>query len=375
MEFALSNTCNLQCVQCNGELSSAIRAQREGRPPLRSPYGDAFFEELVEFLPHVEVAVFIGGEPFLSRECRRVWDLLIELDLRPEVHVTTNATVWDERVEHYLRALEMNVAVSIDGATAAVNDAIRVGSTHADVLTNRERIRATIRSYGGSLGINYCLMVQNWSELLEVLLDGDRIEADVNVLPVIHPPAMSLASLVPSELQAVVDSLDERVATLDLQRNLPVWEGVRAHLGSLLVVPSTPIDPPGRVGGGRDDSLLREVEDELERWSDEPPLVFDVERGVVRSVRGGGSWCGRLQPESWPGHPAPVLLDELRQLGAVEGLEQEASPTLRRGWCTVRSGDRAWPHRIAVVEWHEGPVRWSRTVVARGGPPSVSADR
>ena len=51
IEFALSNTCNLQCVQCSGELSSAIRAQREHRPPLRSPYGDAFFDEIQEFLP------------------------------------------------------------------------------------------------------------------------------------------------------------------------------------------------------------------------------------------------------------------------------------------------------------------------------------
>jgi radical SAM protein with 4Fe4S-binding SPASM domain len=85
LEFALSNTCNLQCVQCNGELSSSIRTQRELRPPLPSPYGEAFFAELAAFLPHVEVAVFIGGEPFLSRECRTVWDLLIERDLRPEV--------------------------------------------------------------------------------------------------------------------------------------------------------------------------------------------------------------------------------------------------------------------------------------------------
>ncbi len=45
MEFALSNACNLQCVMCNGDWSSSIRAHREHRPPLTSPYGDPFFDE------------------------------------------------------------------------------------------------------------------------------------------------------------------------------------------------------------------------------------------------------------------------------------------------------------------------------------------
>ena len=34
MDFVLSNRCNLQCVMCNGDLSSSIRSRREGRPPL-----------------------------------------------------------------------------------------------------------------------------------------------------------------------------------------------------------------------------------------------------------------------------------------------------------------------------------------------------
>ncbi len=34
LDLALSSRCNLQCVMCNGGLSSAIRTQREGLPPL-----------------------------------------------------------------------------------------------------------------------------------------------------------------------------------------------------------------------------------------------------------------------------------------------------------------------------------------------------
>ncbi|MBL8774572.1 MAG: SPASM domain-containing protein, partial [Acidimicrobiales bacterium] len=42
LEFTLSNRCNLACIQCNGDNSSTIRAQREGRPPMPMPYGDGF---------------------------------------------------------------------------------------------------------------------------------------------------------------------------------------------------------------------------------------------------------------------------------------------------------------------------------------------
>lgn len=50
MEFSVSNTCNLQCVMCNGEWSSSIRSQREGLPPLPKVYDDAFFDGLRDFL-------------------------------------------------------------------------------------------------------------------------------------------------------------------------------------------------------------------------------------------------------------------------------------------------------------------------------------
>ena len=82
MAFGLSNTCNLACVMCGGNLSSRLRAL-EGRPRLEPAYGDRFFAELEEFLPHVRRTEFRGGEPFLIREHHRVWDLLADLGLSP----------------------------------------------------------------------------------------------------------------------------------------------------------------------------------------------------------------------------------------------------------------------------------------------------
>ncbi len=66
IEFSVSNTCNLQCTMCRGEWSSSIRSQRERLPPLPQVYGEQFFTDLAEFLPHLG-DVALGGEPFLAR--------------------------------------------------------------------------------------------------------------------------------------------------------------------------------------------------------------------------------------------------------------------------------------------------------------------
>ncbi|MCB1041280.1 MAG: SPASM domain-containing protein, partial [Acidimicrobiales bacterium] len=127
LEFALSNACNLQCVMCNGDLSSAIRVHREGRQPLPVVYDDSFFEELDLFLPHLRSAAFLGGEPFLGRESLRVLQRLAELPTRPRCSITTNGTQWNDRIHRIVSSLPMHVTVSLDGASTSTYESIRVG--------------------------------------------------------------------------------------------------------------------------------------------------------------------------------------------------------------------------------------------------------
>jgi len=367
LELALSNTCNLQCVHCNGDLSSAIRAQREHRPPLRSPYDDAFFEELREVLPHVEVAVFIGGEPFLARECQRVWDLLIEMDLHPEVHVTTNGTVWNDRVEHYLHALCMNVAVSIDGATSATNDAIRVGSSLDEVAVNRDRFVAATRSYGAAFCWNHCLMVQNWRELAGVLLEADRLDLGVHVIPVTYPTRYSLYALPADDLAPIVLGLEEQgeelVRRLDPARgSLTSWEATLAHLrdhmqrleavsprGPAAPVPVT-LEPRRRPATPNELDALR---GELHAWAGQDLLVVRAEEGVVLGVE-APDWAALLDAERWVGWRLEALqADVIGLLGELDDLVvEQPGPRIQSITCTVRSGGSVVPIRTVVIdEW------------------------
>lgn len=78
---------------------------KEGLPPLAPAYGDDFFTDLGRYLPHAKYLAFLGGEPFLQKECYRIWDMLIDMDLEIPCHVTTNGSIYNDRIERLLQRL------------------------------------------------------------------------------------------------------------------------------------------------------------------------------------------------------------------------------------------------------------------------------
>ena len=125
--FSLNNTCNLACVMCGADASSRIR-RKVGLPTLERAYDDSFFEELVPLLEGCRWVDFRGGEPFLVREHHRVWDLMEEVHSTAPVSITTNATIWDERVESVLDRFDTSIVLSFDGVTENTFESVREGS-------------------------------------------------------------------------------------------------------------------------------------------------------------------------------------------------------------------------------------------------------
>jgi MoaA/NifB/PqqE/SkfB family radical SAM enzyme len=236
LELSISNTCNLQCVMCNGEWSSSIRSQREGLAPLPKVYDDAFFDELRAFVPHLERVKFLGGEPFLAGETLRVMDLLVEGGSTARCHVTTNGTQWTPRVERLLEMLPVDISVSLDATSAATYEGIRVGSSWATVRENLDRFRATARRRGTTVSITMCLMRQNWHEFADFCLLADELDISCDVNTVTQPTAMSLYHLPADELATVVDALQARDRELGdrLGWSRATWKGelerLRTHL-------------------------------------------------------------------------------------------------------------------------------------------------
>lgn len=226
MAFGLHNTCNLACVMCGGNLSSRLRVL-EGRPRLEPAYGERFFTELAEFLPHLRRAEFRGGEPFLVREHFRIWELIVDLGLDLAVQVTTNGTVWNERVERLLDALPMQVTFSIDGVTAATNEGIRVGTDHAAALANLERFADHARGRGTRLDLSFCVLRDNWTEVPGLLALADRLEVEAHPQLVLDP-AYGLQRLPTPELLDVLARLGDDLSATAL--DLPVNRAAAAKV-------------------------------------------------------------------------------------------------------------------------------------------------
>ena len=244
MEFAISNTCNLQCVMCNGRLSSAIRARREKLPPLPDPYSPAFFEELRAYLPHLVGARFLGGEPFLQAHCYRIWNMLIEDHIDLPCHITTNGTVYNARVERVLDNLPMAIAVSVDGfSKGATVERIRVNACYEEIQENLRRFRAYTVGRGTSFGLTFCLMRQNWHELGDFCLFADSLSCRVFVNQVRDPAEYSLYTLPTTALMRVVSAMEAQAVSLlpNLKKNRGVWtdqlEGLARCVSGRVKVP------------------------------------------------------------------------------------------------------------------------------------------
>lgn len=309
MAFGLHNTCNLACVMCGGNLSSKLRAL-EGRPPLRPAYGDRFFDELAEFLPHLRRAEFRGGEPFLVREHHRVWDLIIDLGLDLTTQVTTNGTVWNERVEQVLDALPMQVTFSMDGVTAATNEAIRVGTDQAVVLENARRFAVHARERGTRFDLSFCVLRRNWHELADLVRFADRMGVEAHAQLVLEREE-GLQRLPTGELTAVVAELERQGDTLrdelDLDPNRRVWDELLTWLhaelsqrarGVELRLWETPApENAGHVARTRRQAAVAEVDviacrrAELAAWSPSGEVWEVVTGGDDRVVRADEPWA------------------------------------------------------------------------------------
>jgi MoaA/NifB/PqqE/SkfB family radical SAM enzyme len=181
-----------------GELSSSIRANRQGLPPLPKAYDDRFFDDLRPFLPHLRWMNFLGGEPFLASESHRIWRMMIDDRLSVSCHVTTNGSQYNSKIETLLNSLPMNLTVSLDGSTKETFEKIRCRSHFETVMENLLRFHRYSRARGKSLKIAFCLMRQNWHEFGDVLLLGEELDCEVLVNTVVDPSHCSLFTLPPT---------------------------------------------------------------------------------------------------------------------------------------------------------------------------------
>lgn len=155
--WEITSRCNLRCRHClSADLMDACHRELD-------------FEEsrrFIDSLDRMEVfqVNFGGGEPFLREDFLDILDYAHEKQIT--TCVSTNGTMVDEALASRLAGMDyMYIQVSLDGAAADANDAIRGKGTFERVISG---IEALNRHGFPNLSINTVVMRSNFREILRI---------------------------------------------------------------------------------------------------------------------------------------------------------------------------------------------------------------
>lgn len=220
MEFELSNTCNLECVMCKGELSSTIRKHREQLPPINIPYDTEFVSQLVEFIPHLKEAKFLGGEPFLIDIYFDIWEKMIEINPKIKITITTNGAIYNERVKRVLEHLKCNIILSLDSVREETYQTIRLRGNFNKVILNLSYFLEYTKKYHTYMGISANPMKVNWIEIPEIVEFCNKKQVQLWLNTIIYPHAHAMWTMSSVDLEKAYKFLSEYTFNLDKNDSL-----------------------------------------------------------------------------------------------------------------------------------------------------------
>lgn len=209
MSFEMSNLCNYECVMCNEDFSSLIRKNRAKLPPLKFAYPESFFEEIKEFIPHLRIATFIGGEPLLIKSYFRLWEMIVDLNKDCIIHIQTNGSYLPLRFLELIESGRFDIGISIDGATKETFEKIRINANFDDVIQNVKTLKTYADKGKVVLNINFCPLTLNWFEIPDMVSMASAWSIPLKIINVENPRNLSLHHRSASYLQKVKEVLEK----------------------------------------------------------------------------------------------------------------------------------------------------------------------
>jgi MoaA/NifB/PqqE/SkfB family radical SAM enzyme len=191
MSFEMSDLCNFECIMCNENFSSLIR-KRKGIPQQNFSYPDNFFDELNEFIPHLKIATFIGGEPLLIKPYFKIWEEIIKQNPSCAIHTQTNASFIPPRFLELLQSGQFEIGISLDATNKEIFEKIRINSNFDVVEKNILILKSLMDKNLVTLNINFCPLVINWKELPEMVKYANKLDIPLKIVNVENPRNLSL---------------------------------------------------------------------------------------------------------------------------------------------------------------------------------------
>jgi len=209
MEFQLANTCNLECAMCDGWSSSLILKNKYKLPPLSNPYNDHFVEQLEEFIPHLQQAFFVGGEPFMIELYYKIWEKIIELNPSCVISVQTNGTILNQKVKALLEKGNFEINVSLDSVRKENYEKIRKNATFEKTMQNIDYFVDYCKRKNTVFQFTSCPMQNNWKEIPELIRFANNKDVRMMFHTVLYPHNFTLFGFNDNKLKLVNNYLVE----------------------------------------------------------------------------------------------------------------------------------------------------------------------
>jgi len=210
MEFELSNKCNLSCIMCDSNLSSSIESKDCNSISGNQFYDNNFIKQLDEFIPHLQLAEFTGGDPFMIEEYYNIWDRINEINPKCQILITTNANTMNNRIEKLLQKHKnINFNVSIDSLEEENYANIRRNGNLNIALKNIDKFLEYTKENKTNLNILVCPLTVNRHELHNFIDFANEKDICVYYHTVVKPKNLSLKYLNKQELEKTIRSLED----------------------------------------------------------------------------------------------------------------------------------------------------------------------
>lgn len=258
LDFSIDNNCNLACVMCDSSLSSVIR-RNKNIPDNNSEaiYNSDFVKQLDIFIPHLQIALFTGGEPFLINIYYEIWEQILKINPNVRISIITNGTVFNHKIKSLLNRGKFNITVSLDSLDSNVYSQIRKGADFEKTMLNIREFASYCVAAGTEFTITTCPMQINWKEIPAIIEMCNSQNWNFSYNTVLKPWDMALWSLPAYELKLVIETyrtfLSENDSNVELSSNIN-------KLNSLISLLEHWLDKnmAGKINESGDTDLLRE---------------------------------------------------------------------------------------------------------------------
>lgn len=214
LELELSNQCNLECIMCEGRLSSGIRKNREKLPPMPTVYDDSFVEQLKEFIPHLEELRFNGGEPFAQKIVYDICMLVAELNPSLRINIATNGTVYNKQVRSILDKCNVHLNISIDSLDKTNYEAIRINGDFDILMDNFKIFNQYCKDNNRGLSVMVNPMRNNWWEMPNFVKFTIENKVHLWYNTIHHPEHLGIWNLSSANLNVILETLRPQVLDL-----------------------------------------------------------------------------------------------------------------------------------------------------------------